>query len=148
MDFSLILACMLYKVLKEMDLIFIPTPPTVLSGDNESGCGYEIFSVLFSIFLRRSMNLMNCSLAPYDLSKSSSSSRNRPALVFTYVANSGRNPAGFRDPAEYPVKNTGMTFRKTSGTPLLLFVKSYFATSQRYRNLFYLNKSTFFPTGI
>ena len=29
------------------------------------------------------MNLMNCSLAPYDLSKSSSSSRNRPALVFT-----------------------------------------------------------------
>ena len=30
------------------------------------------------------MNLMNCSLAPYDLSKSSSSSRNRPALVFTH----------------------------------------------------------------
>ena len=29
------------------------------------------------------MNLMNCSLAPYDLSKSSSSSRNRLALVFT-----------------------------------------------------------------
>ena len=29
------------------------------------------------------LNLMNCSLAPYDLSKSSSSSRNRPALVFT-----------------------------------------------------------------
>jgi hypothetical protein len=65
--------------------------------------------------------------------------------VAGYVANSGRNPAGFRDPAEYPVKNTGMTFRKTSGTPLLLFVKSNFATSQRYRNLFYLNKSIFFP---
>ena len=73
---------MLCMVFKKMDFIFILTSPTVWSGVNESG--YEIFSVLFSILLRCSMNLLNCSLAPYDLSKSSSSSRNRPALVFTH----------------------------------------------------------------
>jgi hypothetical protein len=65
MDFSLTLALstiwfsvmegMLCKVLKKMDLSFILTSSTVWSGVKESG--YEIFSVLFSILLRHSMNL-------------------------------------------------------------------------------------------